>query len=555
MSMLIDEVKKEMTDANITVQILQELIRDPRQATELIVQHIKSKKRIYTVRDDKFPEMYVYQDGIYLPNGESVVREIVRDIFGKAFTTHLSNEVIAKLQPDTFIDADDFFNQKDTILYELPVENGILNILTKELQPFTPEKRFFQKLPIRYDPNADCTKIKTFVHQIVETPDDMALIQEIFGFTLLRDYRYELAFMLCGSGRNGKGKLIALLKTFLGSHNVANIPLQDLDRDQYAAGELFNKLANLGTEISGRQLRSTALFKSLCGRDMITVNRKFKTRISFVNHAKLIFASNELPETEDLSPAFFMRWRLIDFPYTFVDETEYAGMTAEQREKCKIKDPNILDSLTTQEELSGLLNWALSGLERLLKNNQFTNSPTMQIVKTQWIRRANSFEAFFNDCLIQKEDSEIGKVELKRAYSEYCKRWNLKPKPGKEIKEYLDLRGFSEEREQGRATDQYRYAGLAINLDFRGPWATLNTLNYHQNVPIQKFPFFHMVENHNNFRVTATLNPLLKSGYETAEVINFPCSACGANISNGWHKGAPFCQICLKLLQSEERVE
>jgi hypothetical protein len=34
-------------------------------------------------------------------------------------------------------------------------------------------------------------------------------------------------------------------------------------------------------------------------------------------------------------------------------------------------DPYLVDKLTTEEELQGLLNWALEGLERLLMNKTF----------------------------------------------------------------------------------------------------------------------------------------------------------------------------------------
>jgi len=44
-------------------------------------------------------------------------------------------------------------------IYEVPLLNGILNIRTRELTPFDPKKIFFNKVPIEYNPSAECENI------------------------------------------------------------------------------------------------------------------------------------------------------------------------------------------------------------------------------------------------------------------------------------------------------------------------------------------------------------------------------------------------------------
>src|SRR5208283_2759033 len=92
-------------------------------------------------------------------------------------------------------------------------------------------------------------------------------------------------------------------------------------------------------------------FKMLTGGDSIGTEKKFKDEYSFVNYAKLIFSANKPPKvTDEDSYAFWRRWILIEFPNQFGDDK---------------KDPEILNKLTAEAELSGLLNWALEGLARL----------------------------------------------------------------------------------------------------------------------------------------------------------------------------------------------
>ncbi|MHA2427896.1 MAG: hypothetical protein ACXADB_07730 [Candidatus Hermodarchaeia archaeon] len=51
-------------------------------------------------------------------------------------------------------------------------------------------------------------------------------------------------------------------------------------------------------------------------------------------------------------------------------------------------DLQILDKLTTDEELSGLLNLALAGLKRLLKKSQFRLSKTMKEIKEEYVQKS-----------------------------------------------------------------------------------------------------------------------------------------------------------------------
>ena len=41
-------------------------------------------------------------------------------------------------------------------------------------------------------------------------------------------------------------------------------------------------------------------------------------------------------------------------------------------------DPNIIEKLTTEDELSGLLNWSLEGLNRLIERGHFLQTKTTE---------------------------------------------------------------------------------------------------------------------------------------------------------------------------------
>lgn len=427
--------KIEMDNYDIVKQKVLDLLLQKKRntATELIVKYIKKNNYIYTTRSDEKAEVWVYNEGIYTPNGKTYIKEVSRLILDKTFTTHLGNEIVNKIIADTGIDSDEFF--RSNYIDEVAIENGILNIITREINEFDPKKIFFNKLPIKYEVDKDCPFIKKHFKEVLKHENDSLIIQELFGYLLLKQYRYEKAFMCTGTGRNGKSKSVELMKRFLGIDNTVSIPLQHFETDSFAMGEMFNKMANLGSDISSKSLKETGNFKALTGRDMISAARKFLPRVNFENYAKMIFCANELPRTDDISNAFFERWIILDFPYTFLPMDEI-NLT-DDKTNLKEADPEIIDKLTTEEELSGLLNWSLEGLNRLIKNKGFSNSKTMDNVKNTWFRKSNSFSGFLMDEIEENFDSRITKEELRMAYSLYCRKHKLTMVGDKTVKSTL----------------------------------------------------------------------------------------------------------------------
>jgi P4 family phage/plasmid primase-like protien len=411
-------------------------------ATEKIVEYIKDNYKIYTTKNDNKPEVWIYDKGIYVPEGRSDVKKIMRNILGDWYSAYIYNLVMNKLEPDTYIDLDFFFGQN--YKEEIPVENGLLNIYTKKLHPFTEKKFFFNKLPIRYDPSMDCPMIDKFLKEVLADEEDKKVFYEMGGFCLLKEYKFEKAFMFVGDGRNGKDKSLELIKRVLGMDNICSVPLSSLIPDSFIISEFFNKMANIAGEIGGSDLKDTSMFKALTGRSLVTGQRKFLPPVNFVNYAKFIFACNELPFAYDNSRGFWDRWVLLEYPYTFVSEMEYEKN--KDNPNLKIRDENIIDKISTPEELSGLLNKFLEGLERLGKNRTFSSTRGTEDVKQTWIRKSNSVMAFCLDSLEENYDSFVTKKQFRKKYVSYCKNHKIQCKSDYVIKRTLtEMFGVSED--------------------------------------------------------------------------------------------------------------
>jgi len=434
----LDDIKRQVT------QFL--LLKQNNEATEFVVDYIKETNRFYCIRDDLTNEIWHYKDGIYIPDGISFIEEICRNVFDIAYTGHLKNKVVDKIKADNYIDKDVFFNIDNPLI--IPLENGLLNIKTKELLNFSPEYIFLNKLPVLYDKSQKCDKIIMFFKEVLKEESDLNLMQEWFGYTLWRKYKYQNAVMLLGKGRNGKSVTLELFNKLLGEINISSLSLQQIENDPFLLQSLMFKFANVCGDLSKKALKNTGTFKKLTGEDVLVANRKYKSEISFTNCAKLVFACNDLPYSYDDSDGFFDRWMFFDYPYKFVDDIN--NLTEDEKkldsELIKQKNPDMKKILTTPEQISGLLNWSLDGLNRLWDNNNFSSNQTSKDNRKKWKRQASSFNAFIEDCCKIDFESFTSNEELKKSYQNYCRFHKLKFEGNVIIRSLLEQNGCDHDK-------------------------------------------------------------------------------------------------------------
>lgn len=140
------------------------------------------------------------------------------------------------------------------------------------------------------------------------------------------------------------------------------------------------------------------------------------------------------------------RWVYFEFPYTFLPQEQLDRVPEEEKKACRLADAHIIEKLTTSDELSGLLNLALDGLDRLLNNGDFTKSQTKTELLTIWEHKSDSFSAFVSDCCILDDDAWITKRTLKRAYVDFCKKNKIRTLPDTAIKRFLEDSGVYEKQ-------------------------------------------------------------------------------------------------------------
>ncbi len=389
----VDEEKPQLT-----------LDAEPSQVAEAIL-------GILHVRTIFKGETYVYDEGVYRPGGEAVIRRLVEVNFHKAGADETAdngflNEVLGHVQRRTYTELEIF----DSEPHILNLENGLFNLQTYQLGPHRPDYPSLSKLPVKYDPSTSCHRWGRFINEVVD-PGDVQAVQEFIGSLLWKGYETQKAWLQVGEGANGKDALDRVLIALLGPENVSNHSLQALEENRFATASLHGKLANIYSDLRDTALKSTGTFKTLTGEGSLSAERKFQNAFSFQNHAKLVFSCNKIPLSPDDTDAFFRRWLITTFPNRFLGDRA---------------DPGIVAKLTNPEELSGILNWALEGLKRLRAQNwQLSNAKSIEDTREEYIRKSDQVKAFLMECCLPDPEGAVSKQQLYQAFILYCKGTSL----------------------------------------------------------------------------------------------------------------------------------
>jgi len=357
-------------------------------------------------------QLLVYNNGVYETCGEIIIKGSLNRVFhgcrklnGKSlFTKNDINEIISRVK----VENAQPLNIIDDIGPYVNLENGYINLETLERLPHTPDIPFMNKCPVRYVDGAECPEFLNFIDQSLEKKYHDAL-WEWFGYNLWPNSCAQKAMLFHGPKRTGKGTTIRVLEAMIGKNNCSHVSLQELATNKFKIANLFGKMANTYGDLPKAMVIETGQFKNLTGEDTIEGEQKFKNPFNFYNKAKMTYSANDVPMLKEADDAFYGRWLIL--PYV---NSCYGR-----------EDTSLTRRLTSPEELSGVLNMALEGLDRL-KANGWHFSHTLSGSEV-YERMSNPIVAFLQDGYQASDISRISKTDLARDYGEWAKKNRMPP--------------------------------------------------------------------------------------------------------------------------------
>jgi putative DNA primase/helicase len=367
-----------------------------------IANSILSQYKIVTFEDTREAFYYNKETGLYDP-AEIIIDQLVQSELGDDCKTHLVNEVKESIRRQTYIKRESI----ETNYNLIPLENCIYDFEKQETIEFNPDKIFLAKHPITWNNEEyyGTNPIDTFLEQITHSQEDMLLLKELAGYCFYRKYPFQNFFMLVGKGSNGKSVYLNILKKMIGDENYSSLSLQILSEGGFELSYLYLKNANIIGDLPRKAFQDVGHIKELTGGDTITCKQKFKNPMKFRNYAKLISACNEVPETPDTTDGFFRRAILINFPNSF-----------EGRE-----NRNLLEELTTQENLLDFFKSCMNAFKLALENNNFIRIETLDDKKDKYMVYSNSAIAFCHATLEYDPEELLSTEEIYKKYCEWCK--------------------------------------------------------------------------------------------------------------------------------------
>lgn len=238
-----------------------------------------------------------------------------------------------------------------------------------------------------------------FLEEILPDPEVRSRVQEYAGYMFLPDARFQHAQLWLGSGANGKGTLANILQAM--QSRVAAVQLDALDG--FRLTNLIGAQMIYCDEAPQRGINEQ-LIKSLIAGELVQVDRKYRDPVVARITGKWLVLANHFPTITDQSIGFWRRWDVIPFDVTIPPAARDA----------------TLAEYVIRHELSGVLNWAIEGLLRLLARGRF--DPTQPAAIQSAIREArlesNSVAAWWED--ISGELTTEARTEKTKAYSYYA---------------------------------------------------------------------------------------------------------------------------------------
>ena len=356
---------------------------------------------------------------IYLFNSE--YWEVISEVDFKDFLGDVALKMgVNKFDAKHHLFKDDLYKQflSDARLKEVEsnstttlvnLNNGTFEINSNKqfLRAFKKSDFLTYQLPFDYNSKASAPQFQNFLNEVLPEQELQDILAEYLGYIFVKNsvLKLEKVLLLFGTGANGKSVLFEILMALLGSQNVTNFSLNRLTDDQgNSRAQLGDKLLNYSSEINGKL--ESSIFKQLVSGEPVEARLLYKDIQIMTDYARFMFNCNELPREAENTNAFFRRFIILPFRVTIPSKNQ----------------DKELSKKIIKTELSGVFNWVLSGLTRLLKNKDFTQSEIVEEEVLQYQKESDSVLMFLEDegyCVSFDKTSPLKTIYFE--YGDYCK--------------------------------------------------------------------------------------------------------------------------------------
>lgn len=377
--------------------------------------YIKNNNHIIRING----QLHLFKDGVYVPGQEEIEAVMIKHI--SSLSNAKRSEVLKYLNLLLLE------NTEMAAPNMIAFRNGIYDLETDSLKPFSPDIVITNRIPWDYNPAAyselaDKTLDKIACHDA----EIRTILEECIGSCFYRSNTLGggKAFILTGEGSNGKSTFIAMIQHLLNEENITALDLKELDQ-KFQNAALFGKLANLGDDISDEFIVNASFFKKLVTGERVQVQNKGEKPFEFNNYAKFLFSANNIPRIKDKTGAVLRRLLIVPFDAEFSkNDPDYDSSI-----KYKLQEPEVMEYLIIL---------GIKALKNIIEKQGFTESARVQGQLKEYEETNNPIIGFFDEMQIEEfqiENEQSDKVY--KRYKEYCLANNFNPMSKAEFSKQL----------------------------------------------------------------------------------------------------------------------
>jgi putative DNA primase/helicase len=295
----------------------------------------------------------------------------------------------------------------------LNVQNGTIEISATgdvTLRDFNKDDFLTYQLSYSYNKEAKAPTFNSFLNKSLPDPIVRMVLMEYLGFIFVKHSSKMLnlhkTLLLYGEGSNGKSVVFDVVTDLLGKQNITNFGIGNLTdpTNGTSRAQVEYKLLNYSSELDNNL--NIPIFKQLCSGEAVEARKMYNDPYQIYDYAKMMFNCNKLPKDTENTRAYFRRFIIIPF-----------DVTIQAHEKI-----NNLAELIIKDELPGVLNLAIEGLQRLIKQQDFTESKIINETLSKYQKESDNVAMFLEDFLINDQlQTEYKASILYSEYATFCK--------------------------------------------------------------------------------------------------------------------------------------
>lgn len=336
-----------------------------------ITQELLQRETIHIVGE----ALFVYQDGFYQHISAECLRRLIMKDCRSAVEVTGNSRVIDEVFRLLLCEPEIFRKEEERNENLIAFDNGVLDIRSGNLLPFSPEYHVFYRVKTWWGDHRKHPCFDAFLESITGgDPGMKQRILEVIGYSLSPDNGARVLFLFQGETSSGKTVLANFIGSCVNQDSKTALGINRLG-ERFSTANLVGKQLCLSQDLPATALdaNSVAILKSLTGKDPVTADVKYCPHITFVNHAKFILCSNHPLMVQGDEPAFYDRVVAVPFRFSVPKEHRNRNLPDElEAERSAI----VFDAIQAYRALRAR-NYQFSGDYQV--NSMFSNRELVSI--------------------------------------------------------------------------------------------------------------------------------------------------------------------------------